>query len=96
MPTHTVPPNQEAVEVLEQAKAAASRGLVGYSRHAHDRMNERGARAEDVLLAMKEATGATLKDNGTWRLSGGTDWDGDELDVVLDVRLDPIRVVTIM
>lgn len=89
-------PDDEASEVLERARVAAARGNVGYSRHALGRMRERGAHAEDVLLAMRGATASSLKDNGTWRLSGGKDVDGDDLDVVLDVRCDPIRVVTIM
>lgn len=91
-----VPCTPEAMEALRLTKAAAIRGNLILTRHARERMRERGAQVKDVENAIDGATVAKLQESGAWRLLGGADLEGDELDVIVDVGWDPIRVVTIM
>lgn len=58
-------------------------------------MPERSANALDVRQAMLTATKAVGQPNGTWRLFGGLDLEGDELVVVVDIS-DGVLVITIM
>ncbi len=83
-------------EALAEAKRLAAGNQVMFRQHARDRMNERGATVRDVINAIITATIATYqappRDN--WKLTGGTDRDGDSMTVIVDFMADLI-VVTI-
>jgi hypothetical protein len=58
-------------------------------------MSDRGATARDVRKALLSATDATYQAHRqNYRVSGGTDTDGDDLTVIVDLEADVI-VVTI-
>jgi hypothetical protein len=82
-------------EALEEIQRLAGLGRVVYTKHARDRMSDRGATARDVRKALLSATDATYQaDRQNYRVSGGTDTDGDDLTVIVDLEADVI-VVTI-
>lgn len=58
-------------------------------------MDERGAVADDVVNALVTATSAVWQpDRSTWKVSGGSDLDRDDLTVAVDIQADVV-VVTI-
>jgi hypothetical protein len=59
-------------------------------------MPKRNAKLLDVRSAMMSANRAAAQPNGTWRLYGGVDIDGDELVVVIDITDGVVVVVTVM
>lgn len=61
------------------------------TRHAVDRMDQRGAELEDVRAALVSSTAAFTQERG-WRVEGGVDRDGDELTVIVDIEADVIVI----
>jgi len=63
------------------------------TRHANQRMNDRGATEPDVRKALLTATAAMRQaDRDNWRVEGGVDTDGDDLTLVCDIGVDVIVV----
>jgi len=86
----------EKTSLLAKVQHAGRYGDQWPVKHAREQMRERHASPEDVRLAILSATVAIDQpDNGTIRLEGGTDSDGDELKVV--VAFDPrgLRVISV-
>jgi len=90
-------PEMSPAAALEAAKKAAQYRQLRHTRHAsRDRMPERGAQARDVECAVKTATSATWRpSDSSWRLSGGTDLDGQPLDVAVAIEGNTVRVITV-
>lgn len=95
MPQTTPPHTEGTDEVLEKVRHAESAGYCVFTVHARDRMRERNARAADVRNAIRTATSARRRENGSWKLTGGKDIDGDDLDFAVDISGDSVRIVTI-
>lgn len=73
----------------------AASGISIIGEHARDRMEERNIRRGDLLNALSGATTATFQpDKGRWKSSGGTDRDGDPLDMAI-VMENGIVVITV-
>lgn len=69
------------------------RGDVVFTRHTQDRMDERGASTDDVCNALLTATDAAHEpEKDRWKVTGGTDLDGDALKVVVAIEADVIIV----
>ncbi|HET7504270.1 MAG TPA: DUF4258 domain-containing protein [Kofleriaceae bacterium] len=80
-------------EALALIRRMVRRGDVVFTRHAQDRMDERGASTDDVCNALVTArTAAHEPDRDRWKVSGGTDLDGDALQVVVAIEADVIVV----
>lgn len=80
---------------LAQIHLLARAGRVAFTRHAKTRMDERGARPEDVVNALQIATAAIWQsERRTWRVEGGRDLVGDPLTAVVDLR-DDIVIITV-
>lgn len=63
------------------------------TRHANQRMNNRGASEPDVRKALLTATAAIRQaDRDNWRVEGGVDTDGDDLTLTCDIGVDVIVV----
>lgn len=63
------------------------------TRHANQRMNNRGASELDVRKALLTATAAIRQaDRDNWRVEGGVDTDGDDLTLICDIGVDVIVV----
>jgi hypothetical protein len=80
-------------EALTTIRRMVRRGDVMFTRHAYARMDERGASTDDVcnaLLTAKEAAHDPERDR--WKVSGGTDLDGDALKVMVAIEADVIVV----
>ena len=59
------------------------------NRHALIRMEERMAVLADVQNALLTATSAFWQvEHGSWKVVGGVDLDGDDLDVALELKAD--------
>ena len=57
-------------------------------------MCERQVTVADVAFGLRTSTRATYQpDVDRWRLEGGTDGEGDELTLVIEI--DPVLVVTL-
>lgn len=83
-------------EALEVARAAARYGQFTFVGHAMRRMEERQVRAHDVREAILTAKSVVWReDDGTWRLSGGHDIEGAELDVAVAIKGNTVRVITV-
>jgi len=82
-------------QALSAAQAAARVGRLKFSGHARQRMKERGATEQHVNRAVITATRASWQpEYGTWLLYGGTDLDGDDLQVAVELNGVPmIRTV---
>lgn len=79
-------------EALRHVRSYAAANRVRFSRHARERMGERGASAEHVMHALQSAT--TCSSSGErWKVTG-PDLDGDALTVVV-VLEDEVIVVTV-
>lgn len=87
---------QKSDELLDRIKKAARLGQVITTKHARDEMEAARASAKSVEHAIQTATKAIERnDNGTVRLEGGTDIDGDELTVVVAEDPRGLRLVTV-
>jgi hypothetical protein len=59
-------------------------------------MQQRAAQTLDVCEAVLSATEANWsEEEGTWKLTGGKDLDGDVLDVVVVIAGNEVSVVTV-
>jgi hypothetical protein len=59
-------------------------------------MPNRCVQARDVKSAVTSATGAQWKvKDQSWKLTGGTDFDGDQLDVAVTIDGTYVCVVTV-
>lgn len=82
-------------DALRAIKGRVGANRVKFRRHAHDRMNERGASVDDVLFALDTATRATWQDDReNWRVSGGTDEDREPLGAIVALE-DDVIVITV-
>lgn len=80
-------PQPTPAQALAEAQRIAATGIFLISLHATGRMKKRGAKRADVRAAILSAVSATWQPvDGTWRLDGGADLDGDAL--VVAVVLD--------
>jgi hypothetical protein len=80
-------------EALATIARMVRRGDVIFTRHAQERMDERGASADDVceaLVTAKRAEHEVQRDR--WTVRGGEDTDGDPLNVVVAIEADVIVV----
>ena len=78
---------------MTEIKRLAGLDRVILTKHARDRMNDRGARRGDVINALITATSATYQpERFNWRVDGGADRDGDALCVIVDLEADVIVV----
>ena len=78
---------------LVQIHRLARAGRVVVSRHAYERMDERGAEETDVINALVTSTAAIWQPARlTWRVTGGVDIEGDVLTVVVDITADVVVV----
>jgi len=66
-----------------------------FTRHAQQRMGERGAFRVDVENACMTATVARHERDDVWKLSGGVDQAGDALVVVAEVDPSDVLVITV-
>lgn len=82
-------------QALAEIQRLARLGRVRFTRHAFERMDERGATLRDVVAALVSATAAVHQpDRGTWRVEGGRDRVGDDLTVVVALEADVV-VITV-
>ena len=81
-------------QALAEVKRLAIARRVSFTKHAYDRMRERGAVVADVLAALSSATRAQHETGYKYRVTGGVDRDGDELSVIVAIEAD-LLVVTI-
>lgn len=78
---------------LAEIQRLARLDRIVISRHANQRMNDRGATEPDVRKALLTATAAIRQaDRDNWRVEGGVDTDGDDLTLVCDIGVDVIVV----
>lgn len=70
-------------QALKEAGLVGRLGQFGLSRHAVRRMEERNVTRRDIGHALRSATAAILQEDGSWRIEGGTDDDGEPLTVVV-------------
>jgi hypothetical protein len=83
-----------SAEALRHIRGYAAAGRVRFSRHAYQRMDERGANQRDVISALANAVRCARASNpGCWK-AVGPDLDGDELSVVVALE-DGLLVVTL-
>ena len=79
---------------LAEIQRLASLNRLVFTSHAAKRMDQRGAKREDVRAALVSATSARAQDRGGWRVEGGRDRDGDDLTVIVDIE-DDVIVITL-
>lgn len=82
-------------DALSAIHRAARYGRIVPTAHARERMDERGAQARDVKKAILTATTALDQGDGSYRLEGGCDLDGDALVVVVREIQPGLLVITI-
>jgi hypothetical protein len=83
-----------AAEALRDVRGYAAAGRLRFTRHARERMRERGATASDVRHALSSATRCDeATEAGRWKVRG-QDLDGDELVMVVVLEGDVV-VVTV-
>jgi hypothetical protein len=82
-------------QALAEVQRLTRQGRVFFTRHANERLAERGATTADVRSALLGATTAAHQpERDTWRIAGGSDTDGDDLTVIVAIEADVI-VVTV-
>jgi hypothetical protein len=77
---------------LVEIQRLARRDRIVFTRHARERMVERGAERRDVRKALITASAAVWQDRRTWCVTGGRDHDGDGMTVICDIESDVIVV----
>jgi hypothetical protein len=83
-------------QVLALAQDAMRAGRFIFTFHAEvERGPQRGAKYHDIKSAILSAKAAEKQPNGSWRLTGGTDLDGDDLTVAIVVDAQSIRIVSL-
>jgi hypothetical protein len=80
-------------QALEEIRGYASANRVCFTRHAWQRMDERGTTERDVLHALKSAVSCVAQANGTWKVPSN-DASGDDLTAVVALD-DGVLVVTL-
>lgn len=80
-------------EALRDIRGYAAAGRVEYTRHARQRMGERGVVREDVECALRDATRCESEPQERWRVYG-VDRDGVDLVVVVVLEAG-VLVVTL-
>jgi hypothetical protein len=78
-------------KALAEIQRLAGLDRIRFTRHAADRMDQRGAKRGDVRAALVSATAAFAQDRG-WRVEGGVDREGDDLTVIVDIEADVIVI----
>lgn len=84
----------DSKEALNQIREFARMGLYRITRHAAQRIEERGATAQDVRRALTFATDCVAADAGCWKVTG-PDTESDHLAMVIAIEAQ-IIVVTIL
>lgn len=82
-----------AAAALVEIRGYAAANRIRISRHAWERMAERGAQYEDVRHALAMARRCKSQEGGRWKVSG-TDRDGDELVLIVVIEAGVV-VVTV-
>ena len=80
-------------QALDDVHGYAAANRVRFSRHAWQRMDERGATEVDVLHALKTAASCVAQANGRWKVPS-KDREGDDLVAVVAIE-DGVLVVTL-
>lgn len=83
------------LEVLAKVRAEKAARRILISAHAQEQMMKRRVQASDVWAVIRTATDASQQDNGSWRLLGGTDVDGQDLCVVISFDGGQTVLVTV-
>lgn len=85
-------------EAIAEAKRLATQyNIKNVLTHGKERTELRNASSGDIRAAILSCTHATYNDTkDTWRFEGGTDLEGDPLDIVLAFGVGIARVVTVM
>lgn len=78
---------------LASVRGYAAAGRIVLTRHALQRMAQRGVRRGDVRCALEQATSCTANPGGNWRVEG-PDLDGDALTLIVAIE-DGVIVVTV-
>lgn len=73
-------------QALAEIRGYAAANRIRLTGHASLRMQQRGADFRDVRSALMTATACTEQQNGSWRIEGGVDRDGDDLTVVAAIE----------
>jgi hypothetical protein len=81
------------VQALAEIRGYASANRVRFTRHAWERMDERGVTERDVVHALKAAASCFAQANGTWKVPS-KDTSGDDLVAVVALE-DGVLVVTL-
>ncbi|HEY3545334.1 MAG TPA: DUF4258 domain-containing protein [Propionicimonas sp.] len=84
----------QPVEALEAVKGYAGANRIYIGDHARERMEERGATERDIREALMTASACGLQTNGRWKVTGGRDLDGTELELVVVIE-DGLVVMTL-
>jgi hypothetical protein len=83
-------------EALQEAKRLAAQYTFRVTKHGRGRQGVRTAQVHDIRAAVMSAKTAQYQANeDTWKLRGGRDLDGDDLDVVVAFEDGEMRVVTL-
>lgn len=82
-----------SAEALALIRRAATLGQIRLTKHARERMSERGASVHDVRHSLANASRCAPAEGDRWRTTG-LDLDGDELTAVVVIDGDVI-VVTV-
>jgi hypothetical protein len=80
-------------QALEEIRGYASANRIRFTRHAWQRMDERGTTERDVLQALRSAASCVAQANGTWKVPS-KDASGDELTAVVALEGE-VLVVTL-
>jgi hypothetical protein len=79
-------------EALRHVRSYAAANRVRFTRHARERMGERGASVEHVMRALQNATSCSPSGE-RWKVTG-PDLDGDALTAVVIIE-DEVIVITV-
>jgi hypothetical protein len=91
---HDHPGTSEEARALADIQGLAWLGRISISRHADQRMDERGATFDDVRQALVSATTCQAQPASRWKVQGGSDCDGDELTMIVTIEM-AVVVVTL-
>jgi hypothetical protein len=92
-----VPQKLTPLEALKEAKNAARAGMLKFSEihYERERKDERKIYRPDVAHAVRSATHALWQpDHGTWKLTGGTNRQGEPIVVCVGIAW-VVTVVTV-
>ena len=85
-------------ELLDRVQQLLSNGDLIWTKHAREQMGFRNAARNDVRQAIRCATSAVFQEEeGTVRLRGGKDLDGDKLTIAVSLEdRGCLRIVTVI